>query len=201
MVSAKAVEAGGSREEVRYIGVRRRLSGKYVAEIKHPLKNANVWLGTFETAEQAAMAYDEAARELRGNKTRTNFPLPDAFYQRRNVGQTKLSKILIPKSTGKSADQERFSAAVRPTLATVTGGAGSWIGYGSSYGLSPMYPYHRLPYVPMQWGFPPMLNRSPEFRTNLLPAQSDSDSSSVIAGNPTRKGLDIDLNLPPPSED
>lgn len=57
----------------KYVGVRQRPSGRWVAEIKDTTKKIRMWLGTFETAEAAARAYDEAACLLRGSKTRTNF--------------------------------------------------------------------------------------------------------------------------------
>ncbi|XP_062157752.1 ethylene-responsive transcription factor ERN1-like [Alnus glutinosa] len=57
----------------RFLGVRQRPSGRWVAEIKDSSQNLRLWLGTFDSAEEAALAYDSAARLLRGRNAKTNF--------------------------------------------------------------------------------------------------------------------------------
>ncbi|RWW28179.1 hypothetical protein GW17_00007360 [Ensete ventricosum] len=60
----------------KFRGVRQRHWGSWVSEIRHPLLKRRVWLGTFETAEEAARAYDEASVLMCGRNAKTNFPVP-----------------------------------------------------------------------------------------------------------------------------
>lgn len=98
--SFPAADDGAPRK--LYRGVRQRQWGKWVAEIRLPQNRVRVWLGTYDSPETAAHAYDRAAYKLRGEYARLNFPgvmdgpdCPDNLRQLRAAVDAKIQAIRV----------------------------------------------------------------------------------------------------------
>lgn len=93
----------------RFVGVRQRPSGRWVSEIKDTTQKIRLWLGTFDTAEDAARAYDEAAWLIRGANTRTNFVVAPSKAENSALPSKAARLLLLRKNAIATA-----AAAARP---------------------------------------------------------------------------------------
>ncbi|KAI5066094.1 hypothetical protein GOP47_0018718 [Adiantum capillus-veneris] len=106
-------KGGPDNAHCDFRGVRQRVWGKWVAEIREPNRGERLWLGTFATAREAALAYDQAARILYGSCARLNLPdvtdcrilsLPDSCY-----GTSRPPSSEEPTSSSLLSDVSSFS--------------------------------------------------------------------------------------------
>ncbi|CAL0317744.1 unnamed protein product [Lupinus luteus] len=124
--SLSSTASAAVRHSNKFRGVRQRPWGRWAAEIRDPSRRKRVWLGTFDTAEEAATVYDKAAVKLKGSNAITNFPAP----ANENEVMTQATAGEIQSVDGGSS----YSNAVASPTSVLHYHSGSTLFDGFSYG-------------------------------------------------------------------
>ncbi|XP_008784342.2 ethylene-responsive transcription factor ERF017 [Phoenix dactylifera] len=74
MMRTERAAGSAAAGERRYRGVRKRKWGRWVSEIRLPNSRERIWLGSYDSPDKAARAFDAAVVCLRGRRGRLNFP-------------------------------------------------------------------------------------------------------------------------------
>ncbi|CAN1136264.1 Ethylene-responsive transcription factor ERF017 [Linum perenne] len=107
--------------ELKFKGVRKRKWGKWVSEIRLPNSRERIWLGSYDSPEKAARAFDAALFCLRGPTAKLNFPdnPPDHIPPATSLSREQIQEAAV-----------RFANSESNSISTTNHRHSGWSYYG-----------------------------------------------------------------------